>query len=171
MLVSKEPLGKRVSGIETIKNGRRVRYEHGATWEHGIRYAWVMGAIGQKYDQLGGPSSWLGLPLNDEQEMSEGGQVSMFDVGCIYWWPDVGAIEFGNVIVQYTGLLCFGETDADGFFSDSDEPYAIVGVVSPLGRNRSQVADLRSRRCRREPAGSGGGIPGYSLGVKLAGRS
>jgi len=39
--------------------------------------------------------------------------------------------------------LAFGETDTDGFLSDSDEPYAIIGVVTPSGSGeiRSRVYD------------------------------
>jgi hypothetical protein len=66
--------------------------------------------------------------------------VSSFERGEIYWWPDVGAIELGNVVVQFTGLHCFGETDWDQS-SNSDEPYAVIGVLSPIGTStyRSQV--------------------------------
>lgn len=135
--------GKRVSGIEFVQNARRVRYANGSIYERPDRFAWIHGAIGTRYDQLGGASSWLGLPLTDETEMSEGGRVSLFERGSIYWWPDVGAIDLNQVLVHYTGIMCFGETDTDGIFSDSDEPYVIVGVLSPSGGSeiRSQVYD------------------------------
>lgn len=135
--------GKRISGIEFVQNARRVRYENGTIYERPDRFAWVHGAIGERYDQLGGASSWLGLPLTDEIDMSEGGRASVFDRGTIYWWPDVGAIDLNEVLVHYTGLMCFGETDTDGLFSDSDEPYVIIGVVTPSGSGeiRSRIYD------------------------------
>jgi len=36
----------------------------------------------------------------------------------------------GDIVVRYTGLYCFGETDNDQL-SSSDEPYAIFGVIPP----------------------------------------
>lgn len=135
--------GRRTSGIEAVQNGRRVRYENGAIYERPDRYAWVHGAIAARYDQLGAAGSWLGLPLTDEIAMSEGGRASVFERGTIYWWPDVGAIDLNDVLLHYTGLRCFGETDTDGIFTDSDEPYTVLGVVTPSGGNevRSQVYD------------------------------
>ena len=39
-----------------------------------------------------------------------------------------GAIELGNVSVQYKGLYCFGEIDEG---SAADEPYVIFGMPCP----------------------------------------
>jgi len=63
---------------------------------------WVYGSIGDKYTQLGGPSSWLGWPTSDEQPFTEDGCVSTFQDGAIYWWPDTGAIELGEISLRYT---------------------------------------------------------------------
>ena len=100
----------------------------------------MYGAIGAKYDALGGSKSWLGLPTADEEDFAEGGRASTFENGTIYWWPDTGAIDLNDVVVHYTGLICFGETDWDQS-SDSDEPYVVLGVVAPTGNSaqRSQV--------------------------------
>jgi hypothetical protein len=93
---------------------------------------YVHGAIGDKYAQLNGPSSGLGWPTSDEQPFPQDGRVTTFDNGAIYWWPDTGAIELGNVSVQYKGLYCFGETDE---WSAADEPYVLFGVVpAPPGQ-------------------------------------
>ena len=91
----------------------------------------VYGAIGEKYIQLGGPDSWLGWPTSGEQPFDQGGRVSTFQNGAIYWWPDTGAIEFREVVVRYTGLACFGETDNDQnlSLSTADEPYVLFGIV------------------------------------------
>jgi hypothetical protein len=77
--------------------------------------------------------------LADEDAFDEGGRISVFEHGAIYWWPDAGAIELNNVIVHYTGLVCFGETDNDGG-SPSDEPYVVFGVVA-----RSGASGMRTR--------------------------
>jgi len=86
----------------------------------------VYGVIGKKYIQLGGADSWLGWPTSSEQPFDQGGRVSTFERGAIYWWPDTEAIELGNVVVRYKGLYCFGETDEA---SEADEPYVIFGIV------------------------------------------
>lgn len=135
--------GASVSGVERVASGRRIRYQHGAIYERpdgGM--AWVYGAIGERYDQLGGPAGWLGFPVRDEEAFPDEGRVSVFDRGSIYWWPDVGAIDLNDVVVHYTGLMCFGETDWDQS-SDADEPYVLLNVISPVGNasTRSRIYD------------------------------
>ena len=51
-------------------------------------------------------------------------------------WLDTGARALNDVIVHYTGLHCFGETDVD-HGTDSDEPYATIGVVTPTASKTS----------------------------------
>jgi hypothetical protein len=135
--------GRPISGLEQIASGYRIRYDNGgAIYLHPNRAhpAWVYGAIGDRYNALGGPASWLGFPTADEAPFADGGRVSTFDHGAIYWWPDVGAIELNEVVVQYTGLICFGETDWDQG-SSSDEPYVVLGTISQQGTTsqRSQI--------------------------------
>lgn len=134
--------GKAVSDVESVAGGKRMRYEHGALYYGGPTKhpVWVYGAIGDRYEQLGGAGSWLGFPLSDEAAFPQSGRVSQFEHGAIYWWPDVGAIELRDVVVHYTGLLCFGETDSDQFFSDSDEPYVVIGTVTPFGSQSTRSA-------------------------------
>jgi hypothetical protein len=90
----------------------------------------VYGAIRDKWAELGWERSWLGYPVTGEVDFPEGGRVSSFERGTIYWWPDTGAIELNDVVVHYTGIVCFGETDWDQG-SDSDEPYVVMGLNSP----------------------------------------
>jgi hypothetical protein len=124
--------GNPVSGLEQAGAGWRIRYQAGAIYVQGATPAWVYGAIGERYDALGGAASWLGLPISDEMDFVDGGRVSAFEHGCIYWWPDTHAIELNDVVVHYTGLACFGETDLHGL-SGSDSPYATLGVNAPGG--------------------------------------
>ncbi|MCU1636091.1 MAG: repeat family protein [Cryobacterium sp.] len=134
--------GETISEIETVGNGTRVRYQDGIIYRRADGgTAWVHGAIGARYEQLGGASSWLGMPLSDEMAFgSDDGRVNAFERGAIYFWDDVGAIELNDIIVQYTGLMCFGESDQDQS-SDSDEPYVLLGVASPEStiETRSQI--------------------------------
>jgi len=46
----------------------------------------VQGAIGDRYEALGGASSWPGFPTSDEEPFAEDGRVSEFEHGAIYWW-------------------------------------------------------------------------------------
>jgi Uncharacterized protein potentially involved in peptidoglycan biosynthesis len=92
---------------------------------------WVHGAILERYKALGGPEGDLGWPTGDAKDGTEGGQIQTFSTHIIYWWPDTGAIEMsGSVVVTYTGLACFGETDDDQL-SSKDEPYVIFGTIPP----------------------------------------
>lgn len=124
--------GASAGKITPLGSGYYRQYTHGRIYyrpDHGAFH--VYGAIGDRYMQLGGPQSWLGWPTSNEQDFAENGRASTFEHGAIYWWPDTGAIELGNIAVRYTGLLCFGETDNDGQ-SASDEPYVIFGIVPAL---------------------------------------
>jgi hypothetical protein len=124
--------GAEISGLEQVAGGHRIRYQHGVIYvTPDTDPAWVYGAIAERYNALGGADSWLGLPLADEAAFDDG-RISRFQHGDVYWWPDVGAIDINEVIVHYTGLICFGETDWDQG-SDSDEPYVIFGVLTPAG--------------------------------------
>lgn len=158
---------------EQVGAGRRIRYQNGTIYQNAAgAMAWVYGAIGQRYDEIGGPSSWLGLPLADESDFAEGGRVSAFEHGAVYWWPEVGAVELHHVAVSYTGLLCFGETDHDGDDTPSaDEPYVELGVVSPGGGStvRSQIyTDVDSGDVRSDLVELYRGLPvGLAVGVQL----
>jgi hypothetical protein len=90
----------------------------------------VWGDIRRKWEELGWERSYLGYPTSDESDFPEGGRANDFQNGGIYWWPDTGAIDLRDVVVHYTGLYCFGETDWDQG-SSSDEPYVIVSVTTP----------------------------------------
>lgn len=100
----------------------------------------IYGAIRNKWQSLGRETSYLGYPTSDETDFAEGGRANSFQNGGIYWWPDIGATDLRGVIVQYTGLHCFGETDSDQS-SSSDEPYFILSVTTPeiAATTRTQI--------------------------------
>lgn len=130
--------GERVSGVEAVGAGHRVRYRKGSIYRSPTgKTGWVYGEIEARYNALGGPTGRLGFPVSDEEPMSEGGRASAFEGGTIYWWPDEGAIDINDIVVTYTGLVAFEITDGPG----SDEPYVTLGVVSPTGgfETQSQV--------------------------------
>lgn len=113
--------------------GRFSRFQGGMIyWSEPTGAHEVHGAILERWQELGFERSWLGYPTSDEQPFPQDGRVSTFQNGSIYWWPDTGVIELREVVVHYTGLICFGETDWDQVSND-DEPYVLVGTVSPKG--------------------------------------
>ena len=95
------------------------------TWAHIVN-----GVIRSRWEELGWESSYLGYPTTDEADLSDGGRANEFERGGIYWWPDTGAIDLRDVVIHYTGLHAFGETDYDQG-SSSDEPYVIISVSTP----------------------------------------
>jgi len=101
----------------------------------------VFGEIRKRWVELGWEKSYLGYPTSDEVEFAEGGRVNEFENGGIYYWSDVGPIDLRDVVVNYTGLHCFGETDNDQTLSGGDEPYAVMGVTTPQtpGTFRSKI--------------------------------
>lgn len=58
---------------------------------------YVCGAIRDKYNELGGPNSFLLFPTSDELDNPDGvGKRSTFQNGPIYWHPDAGAHPVAN---------------------------------------------------------------------------
>ncbi|WP_114789836.1 hypothetical protein U0035_10950 [Niabella yanshanensis] len=88
-----------------------------------------VGDIRQKWLSIGAEKSYLGYPTSDENDFPDGGRVSAFQGGGIYWWPDTGAIDLKDVALHYKGLVCIKET---GEASGADEPYAAIGITTPF---------------------------------------
>lgn len=113
--------------------GRFNRFQNGMIyWTPGTQAHEIHGDILSKWSDLGYERCYLGYPVSDEVDFPDGGRASFFQNGGIYWWPDTGPIDLKDVAVQYTGLVCFDETDWDQM-SNSDEPYAVIGVTTPDG--------------------------------------
>ncbi|KQN33315.1 hypothetical protein ASE92_16070 [Pedobacter sp. Leaf41] len=89
----------------------------------------IWGDIRRRWADLGWERSYLGYPTSDESNFPDGGRVNSFQRGGIYWWPDTGALDLNDVVLHYTGLVCLRET---GETSGADEPYVLMGVVSPF---------------------------------------
>lgn len=59
----------------------------------------VYGEIGKKYNSLGGPNGFLGVPLTDETGTPDGvGRYNHFKNGSIYWTPATQAHEVHGAI-------------------------------------------------------------------------
>ncbi|RZL60428.1 MAG: hypothetical protein EOO93_13930 [Pedobacter sp.] len=89
----------------------------------------IWGDIRRRWAELGWERSYLGYPTSDESNFPDGGRVNSFQKGGIYWWSDTGALDLNDVLLHYTGLVCLRET---GEVSGADEPYVVMGVVSPF---------------------------------------
>ena len=142
-----------LDGLVAIGEGYFCEYDLGRIYLSNLTATpyHVYGAIGDRYTELGGPSSWLGWPTSDEQPFTEDGRVSTFQNGAIYWWLDTGAIELGNVAVRYKGLYCLEETDDQMWsLSTADEPYVIIAVVPSI---TAQTSTLRTRIYENVDAG------------------
>ncbi len=62
----------------------------------------VVGAIEQRYIQMGGPGGALGCPLTDELANPDGiGRRTQFEHGTIYWSPRSGAWPVWGAIGDY----------------------------------------------------------------------
>lgn len=58
-----------------------------------------MNSIAKKYEQLGGPSGFLGKPIEVEHASPDGvGRFRLFEGGAICWHPDLGAHEIRGAI-------------------------------------------------------------------------
>lgn len=90
----------------------------------------IYGDIRRRWSELGWETGYLGYPISDEVEFADGGRANEFQNGGIYWWPDTGPIDLRDVVVHYTGLHAFGETDWDQG-SSADEPYVIFAMTTP----------------------------------------
>lgn len=121
--------------------GRFNHFEKGGSiyWTPDTGANAVWGDIRKHWESLGWERSYLGYPTSDESDFPEGGRANTFQNGGIYWWPDTGAIDLRDVVIHYTGLHCFGETDWDQS-SNSDEPYVILSISTP-----ERTATLRSQ--------------------------
>jgi hypothetical protein len=102
----------------------------------------VYGAIRARWEFLGWERSFLGYPVSDELKFDEGGRVSVFQGGEVYWWPDTDAIELHHVVVRYAGMHAFGVSSG----SSTDNTYGILGVVGADSEfaTRTPRRDIRS---------------------------
>ncbi|MGW0364014.1 LGFP repeat-containing protein [Streptomyces sp. NPDC002990] len=59
------------------------------------------GAIGAKYDAMGGPGGALGWPVRAEEDASLGGRFQLFQNGIVIWRPDVAHAIHGDILSAF----------------------------------------------------------------------
>ena len=112
----------------------------------------VYGAIGAKYNSLGGPNSYMGYPTSDMQGAGDGkGFYNTFQHGSLYWspTPGVGAHEIeGGILAKWVSMG--GPNSYMGYpTSDMQGAGDGKGFITPSSTaSRCTVADTR-RRCPR----------------------
>jgi uncharacterized protein with LGFP repeats len=141
--------------VPGVPGARMNTFQGGAVyWSQGTGAHEVHGDIGALYQGMGGPTSYLGLPISDEQGIP-GGRVSHFQHGKILWSPDGGAhavqtqsqlswtesltTDDGTPVGGWAQLTVYadGSYNFTGHVHDSGFPdynYGVVlGLVSPSG--------------------------------------
>ncbi|MCW2620633.1 MAG: SpoIID/LytB domain, partial [Frankiales bacterium] len=98
-------LGLPVSDEVQEGAGRVSSFVNGAIyWSPATGAQAVQGLIQRHYQQLGGATSVLGLPVSDEEAV-QGGRQSRFLAGRMYWSPGTGAREVhGLILDRYLGM-------------------------------------------------------------------
>jgi hypothetical protein len=80
------------TNVPGVPGARKQTFQGGTIyWSQATGAHVVYGAIAAKYNSLGGPTSFLGLPTADESSIP-GGRITFFQHGWILWTPQGGAI-------------------------------------------------------------------------------
>lgn len=136
-------LGAPLADSESTGNGERQRFASGAIYSSPTSGTWeIHGLIRDEYERMQGPASFLGFPTSNEVATEDGGAVSAFEGGWIFWWPNFPPVALSGVRVSFTGFRCNRETDDKGWgFSSADEIYVLLGALAPNqdSATRSQV--------------------------------
>jgi hypothetical protein len=124
-------LGAVVAPAQAAPGGGEVVYfERGAIVVRPTGSAFVTyGAIYVRYRALGGVTSFLGLPVSDEEPVGNGRR-SRFDSGEITWRGDLGAHEVHGAI--YARFEALGGAAAFGFPTSDETP--VLQNKNELGR-------------------------------------
>jgi uncharacterized protein with LGFP repeats/glucose/arabinose dehydrogenase len=86
-------LGYPVTDEVGVAGGARSTFTGGSVfWSGGTGAHVVIGAILAKYDQIGGPGSYIGFPTSDEFGVSGGAQTNFSYGHYIVWKPATGAV-------------------------------------------------------------------------------
>lgn len=136
------PLGKlgfpRSDEINGRKPGSRVSaFENGAIYFSGSTGTHeIIDYIYAKYINLGGESSFLGLPISQEETLN-GGIIAVFEGGRIYYSEKTGAHEVhGDILQRY---LSFSIEERNSFgYPISDEMDILNSNGSTTGKKLSQ---------------------------------
>ncbi len=128
-------LGISTGGEYSVPGGRAQDFSGGTIyWSPSSGAREVHGAIGARFQGLGGPGGTLGLPTSDEYGVP-GGRAANFVGGIVYWSPATTAHEMHGALLGH--YLSLGGPAAGLGLPTSDET-SVTG--SPAGR-RSELAD------------------------------
>ncbi|MDB9311617.1 PA14 domain-containing protein [Spirulina sp. CS-785/01] len=127
--------------------------------KHGAHPTW--GAIGGKYDKLGGPSSWLGFPTSREQGIGNGWVKQHFEGGYMLWHPSHGAIAYDTEALNR--LPDSGESSTFNWHAQYWDNRNLTG--SPEWSKYEDMSDLRFHASNGAPQGTRG-IPEDNFGAR-----
>ena len=96
------PLGLPTTDELDVAGGKANTFQGGRIlWSLGTGANGVWGPIGERYTELGGPDSSLGLPTTDDVAV-KGGRAGTFQGGKLYWSPATGTRAVtGPVLAHY----------------------------------------------------------------------
>ena len=124
-------------GLVQVGEGFYREYVNGRIYSTQDVTVFVHGAIGEKYTEVGGPTSWLGWPWSDEQPFTDDGRVATFQNGATYWWADTGAIEFSfGVSSLYRFVLLRGDGRSGSLWLECRRTVRDIRSCSPYRRWR-----------------------------------
>jgi hypothetical protein len=85
------------ANVNGVANARVCTFQGGVIyWSAAYGAYAVSGDIGNLYQSMGGPTSWLGLPTSDVTVYANGNMSSSFENGQIVWTPQTGAYAVQN---------------------------------------------------------------------------
>jgi surface antigen/pimeloyl-ACP methyl ester carboxylesterase/uncharacterized protein with LGFP repeats len=121
--------------------------------KHGAHPTW--GAIGGRYDQMGGPSSWLGFPTSREQGIGNGWVKQDFEGGYILWHPQYGTTVYNTKAIDSLPPDS-GNSSTSNWHAQYWNNKNLTG--SPQWSKYEEMSDLRFH--------AGGGAPVGTRGIK-----
>lgn len=100
------PLGYPVSDSTNLSGGNTYQnFEGGAIYKVSTNQYSTQGAVGDRYNSVGGPTGYLGVPLSNENTLGTGGVYQQFTNGRVYWKSGKGAwIVAGGIGTKYIAL-------------------------------------------------------------------
>ena len=114
-----------------------------------------MSEIDDKYNQLGGANSFLGLPEHEERPCRDGvGRYRTFQHGSIHWHPSTGAHEtHGSIRAKWatldweTGFLGYPVSDERAVTeTELKQLCALYGAASPEARSDNRCSKFQGGR-------------------------
>jgi len=121
--------------------------------KHGAHPTW--GAIGGRYDKMGGPSSWLGFPTSREQGIGNGWVKQDFEGGYILWHPQYGTTVYNTKAIDSLPPDS-GNSSTSNWHAQYWNNKNLTG--SPQWSKYEEMSDLRFH--------AGGGAPVGTRGIK-----